>query len=585
MKTRDVADAVAEGLDLALLVDQAEPAESEAPANTDREVFVQGCATYRWWKREAVVVVPYALRFEVEERSAGMTFLRGTALVEGGRGRPFVCPAEVLGNARALNGFLANLLGADFRPAGTRLPAVVAAWLDASDPRRIEASTDFGFDRAGMRFLDAAGVLPEGEGHFAAPVESAAGSLALGAPNADRAAAVVGQLLDLWPRVLEDPLVVRALMGIVGWGLVAPVLEARDRAVAPLLAFLNGPSGAGKSTHSGLVQSFFGDFGTRRAAVSFGSTALAIEEEGYWFRGAVLVVGDVKTRVLSDGASAQFLGLLQRAGDRGVRRRLNVVGSATNARPSRATWLFEGEDLPTHEGSAVARLLVLPLHAARRQPEVVAALEALRPDLPLVTRCLVEYLLANQPWGSLVSQWSARVDRLARVLEPATNAVRMAKSAACVMVGAQVWRPWLVQQGLDLPGTEADLEAWLVELLGAQVREVEDEGPGNLLLDLVRQLLAMRVANLDGQGPGTCIGSLQGAVAYLMPEAVLSTLGKHLPQASARLPPARSIGRELDRIGALAEHDPARLTKKKRLGGKGSPVATWAVRAELLLGR
>ena len=583
MKSRDVADVVAGGLDLAELVDAAVPMETGAEPGQGGEVFVEGASTLRWAKGEAVLVVPYALRFEVEQRVDGVTCLRGTALVEGGRSRPFVCPAEALGNPRAMNGFLANLLGADFRPAGQRLSATLAAWLEASNPARIEASPDFGFDRSGESFMDAVAVLPHGEGRFSAPPESAGDALGLAPSNPSRARAIAARLLDLWPKVLEDPMLVRALLGIVGWGLVAPVLEAQDRAVAPLLGFLNGPSGVGKSTHAGLVQSFFGDFGTRRAAVSFGSTALAIEEEGYWFRGAGLVVGDVKARVLSDGASAQFLGLLQRAGDRGIRRRLNVVGAATTARPSRATWLFEGEDLPTQEGSAVARLLVLPMPATRRQPERVSALEALRPDLPVVTRGLVDFLLATRPWTALGEAWATRVERVAQALQPANNAVRLAKSAASVLTGAELWRPWLVQNDLDLPGTSADLEAWFVELLGSQSQEVDDQGPGELLLNLVRQLFAMKVASLDNRGQGTCVGALHGDVAYLMPDAILSTLAKHLPQGTLRLPPARSIAKELDRIGALAEHDEARLTKKRRLGEKGAPVATWAVHSALLL--
>ncbi len=106
--------------------------------------------------------------------------------------------------------------------------------------------------------------------------------------------------------------------------------RALDPGVAPLLGFLHGPSGTGKSTHAGVAQCFFGDFGVTRAAVSFGSTPLSIELEGHLFRGAVMVVGDVKVGAIAEGGASKVLGLIQRAGDRAERRRLDNTGRATD---------------------------------------------------------------------------------------------------------------------------------------------------------------------------------------------------------------------------------------------------------------
>jgi hypothetical protein len=89
------------------------------------------------------------------------------------------------------------------------------------------------------------------------------------------------------------------------------------------------------------------------------------------------------------------------------RRRLDNSGKPLHTQRSRATWLFEGEDVPVTEGSALARLLILPIPDSPRQPELMGRLQALMPRLPAAARGLVDHLLATKPWLALVAKYRA----------------------------------------------------------------------------------------------------------------------------------------------------------------------------------
>ena len=49
---------------------------------------------------------------------------------------------------------------------------------------------------------------------------------------------------------------------------------------------------------------------------------------------------------------------------------------------------------------------------------------------------------------------------------------------------------------------------------------------------------------------------------------LLGRLRRHFPDAAITLPPPSSIAADLDRLGALAESDKGRRTKKARVGGR-----------------
>ncbi len=577
---RDLSEFVAAGGDLGARIAAAVPLADDA-ANTPPPadaVYVQGASTWEMTERGPVRLAPYALRFTRDVTSPTCRTLEGEVRQEGARSVPFSFVAETLGDARVLKKELAKLLGARFRTPRGRLDRMVDAWLESSTVEELAVVHDFGFTDDGTAFFGDAAMLPAGNVRFVPPSEAAASRLRLGDGDA---VGVMRELLDLWPRVLGSPTTAAALLGVVGWGLVAPVLEALDPGVSPLLAFLHGASGAGKSTHAGVVQCFFGDFSDSLAAVSFSSTPLSIELEASLFRGAVMVVGDVKAGTIAEGGAAKVLGLVQRAGDRAERRRLDNSGKPLQTQRSRATWLFEGEDVPVSEGSALARLLILPIPESPRQPELMGRLQALMPRLPSATRALVDHLLATKPWPTLVARHRAHAALLTEAAAGAQNGVRLAKSLAAVAVGLEVWASWLATVGLALP---ADAAALIDALLGpsaAQLVEVADAGPGERFLDLVRQLLASGAARIgEADENGEMIGAWKEdrTVAYLLPAAVLGRIRRHFPDAAATLATPKSILDDLHRIGAAVERDKDRRTKKARVGG-GESVNTWAIDA------
>ena len=520
-------------------------------------------------------------------REWGDRYLEGEIRLPRAAAIPFELPSELLGDMRALNKTLARLMGSHYRvPPAQKQRQILNAWLSTAEgAEQVELLHDYGFAHDGRSFVDHSGTLPEGIRSFRAPAHMAAARLNLEADGAPPPAELAASLLDLWPRVLGCPATVSALMGIVGWGLVAPVLEANNPGVSPLLAFIVGRSGAGKSTHACVVQCFFGDYRDTKCALPFSSTPLAIELESHFFRGAVMVVGDVKSSAIVQGRHAQVLGLIQRAGDRAKRYRLQATGQADHARASRATWLLEGEDVPVTDSSALARMLQLRLPEVTKVPALADELEQLLLYLPTLTRALVLHLLATQPWARLGARYRSLSQALTELAGTASNGVRLAKHIAAVVVGAEVWSSFLATLGLALPADSDALVQHLVVMGHEQLGELEEATPGERFLELLRQLLAGGLAQLgEHEDGGEVVGqwSEDGRIAYLLPAPALGLLRRHFPDAAAGLPPPASIAADLARKDALAETDQGRRTKKARVGGRS--VNTWALRGELVRG-
>jgi hypothetical protein len=591
-KRRDVNQYITEGGDLTAAMERAAPIPpagedggpvSDPPGATAARrdaVYVDGLSTWETTRQGPVRLAPYILRFTRDIHTPRGRVVEGQVLQDGAPPLSFTIDAVTLGDPRGLRKELARLLGARFRNPRGRLDRILNAWLDASRPEEVVVGSDFGFSADGLRFVDRATTLPEGNVRFAPPAESAAAGLGLALGDG---AQVIRELLDVWPALLHCRTTAAALLGVAGWGLVAPVLEARDPGVAPLLAFLHGASGFGKSKNAGVVQCFFGDFSVSLAAVSFGSTPLSIEQEAFHFRGAVMVVGDVKVGTIAEGGVSKVLGLVQRAGDRAERRRLDNTGRAVQSHPSRATWLFDGEDVPVTEGSALARLLILRIPQAPRQMALLGRLEALMPRLPSATRALVDHLLTSQPWPALLASYRARSAAIAASIVGSPNAVRLAKSIAAVAVGLEVWTSWLDGLGVAPPAHADEVATTLCDAAVGQLYEVVEAGRGERFLGLFRELLASASAHIGEAGDGgdlVGIWSQDHAVAYVLPSVVLGRMRKTFPDATSSLADARCILDDLWRMGAIAEHDRDRHTKKVRIGR--NPVSVWAIHARFL---
>lgn len=587
----DLCDHLAAGGDLGVLVDSSKPSVREHRADfeppPDWGVYVRHDRTLEVKEDGVHVLLPYSLHFTRDVSTPEDRYLEGEIRLPNAPPIPFELRSELLGDLRALNKTLARLMGRHYRvPPAQKQRQILNAWLaSAEDAETVELSHDFGFASDGRSFVDSSGSLPSGSRSFQAAPHMAASRLNLHLPGAPPPAEVAASLLNCWPRLVNCAGTTTTLIGVVGWSLIAPVMEAQSPGVSPLLTFLLGPSGQGKSTHAGAVQCFFGDYRSTRCALPFTSTALSIEAESHFFRGALMVVGDVKASAVSQGGGAHVLGLIQRAGDRAQRRRLASTGEVDRARGSRTTWMLEGEDVVVTDTSALARMLRIDLPVPHRDTTLAAELEGLLPWLPSLTRGLVLNLLDNQPWARLGKRYQVLVRALTELAGSAANGVRLAKHISAVVVGAEVWASYLATLGLALP---VDSDALIKHLLVTgheQLGELEEATPGERFLELLRQLLASGLAQLGEHEDGSeVVGqwSGDGSVAYLLPAPVLGRLKRHFPDAAATLPPPHSIAADLARMGALAETDKGRRTKKARVGGRA--VNTWALRSELVRG-
>ena len=262
---------------------------------------------------------------------------------------------------------------------------------------------------------------------------------------------------------------------------------------------------------------------------------------------------------------------------------MTTAGTMMGCMPSRTTWLFEGEDVPVTETSALARLTIFKLEPAERRPQAVREIEGLLPSLPVLTRALVEKLLKEDRWASILDCYQDESDRGMERLSKAVNAPRVAKSAAAILCGFSLWESLLLDMGIPAPATSTELRELLSETLLEQMGEVEKASPGEQMLRLIRELLDCGAANL-GEGPGDCIGmrSDDGQVVYIMTNAVMGTLARRFPAIAKTLPSLRSIGADLKRRGVLVPQETSRLQAKKYIRGVSRAEWSWPVRAKLL---
>jgi len=526
------------------------------------------------------LVCPYWLEVVEDHACGGAHLLLCRVVRPNGAPIPLQLPAEALGDSRRVKSALAGAMGAAFRAPFASLDRCVAAWLSASTPRTSRSIDAFGFTANGQTFVDVGRCLPEGELRFIAPPGSPA--VRLGLRTGD-AVATMRRLLTLWPQVVGCPATVAALLGLVGWALVAPVLEASDPSISPLIVMLNGPTGAGKSTHAGVAQCFFGDFAHARAAVPFSSTPLSIEAAAQRFGGALMVVGDVKASAITPRSRGAITSLLQRAGDRGTRQRLDATGAQGISSQSRATLLLEGEDLPTAEGSSIARMLLLRLPVAARQPTELAALMALLHALPAATEGLVLHLLSAQPWAALLQ---SHRDLVAALCDgsPEANAARVARSVAAICVGAEVWRSWLGLHGLCLPADIDSLQALLLRTADDQLDELSAATPAARLLVRLRELIDAGRAHVLGVGEpsGLRVGRCAGeGILELFPNVTVNFLNQNAGPDEPTLA-VRSAGAALQQAGALLERTGAHYGRRVRV--EGNLTYVWRIAAVTLLG-
>lgn len=491
--------------------------------------------------------------------------------------------AEVFTDARSLQRQLAKDLGLDFVADRRSLLTALDIWRDLSHPERLVYKSDFGFNVDGATFIDSISSIPSSSPRFRAQEASLAARLGLA--QGEGGERVAAEIIGLWCRVVDDPPFVGTMFGIVGWSLIAPVMEYFHPEIRGLLAWLAGRTGVGKTTHALIAQAFFGVFPPGSLA-NFGSTSLSLEQAGHWFRGALMVIDDVKRSCMNADAQRNFNGLIQRIWDRSARTRLNNDGTAQPSLPFRATALFTGEDLVLGSEAGAARLLLVQVPDPRGTPKDLAALSNLLPQFPKATRLFVAYLCDDPAWkGRAWETWTAVQSRALADLPPDRNRPRLAASVASVATGYRLAREWLESLKIAPPCEERDILDRLLRSATDQRNVMAALAPGRWFLDGMRTILAGQYASVGGKesrGAPIICWSADRKVAYVLPEPALALIRQHLLPREAQMPDRDAIASDLDHMDALVEKDEGRRTKRKRMND--TVATTWAIRGDLLTG-
>ena len=553
----------------------------------ERDVWVLDRRTFRRGRAGDKCIAEFMTRFDEERKTPDGATLAGRVLSSDGRACTFRIGAEVLGDPRALSRAYASVLGASFICDRRYLEQAVRVWLLESRAEIVttELSYDFGLATDGDRFIDSVESIPPSAMVFECPREVAARRLGLGQRLTSAAEAqLASQLFADWP-ALNGPAPVEFLLGTVAWALVAPVMETLPE-VPSLMAWLIGASGQGKSTHAVTAQAFFGDFHKEEDLVPFGSSALGVEDEGYFFRGALMVLDDVKQKTLERVGVAAFTDFIQRASGRARRSKMDRQGRPNPGRPFRGTLLLVGEDLVLRETSSLARVLTFEIPPKTEDTARLRRVLRMAPRLSSLTRSFVLWLVDQEDWKArVVARLEHHLDVLRGSVEGGANGIRISKSAAAVLTGLELWISWLDQVGVAHPLSVGHLAGEILGHAREQMATIDEATPGEHFLGLLRLGFEAGRLRLEGDDrPGVMVGravvDADGEeMVCVMYRAAIQQL-RTLLEDGESLPPMRSIRKSLEVAGALGGCNPGRGTRAVRVDGK--KTSTWPIRRRFL---
>lgn len=265
-----------------------------------------------------------------------------------------------------------------------------------SEPVTRQVTPNFGWNAAETEFLFPGGRITEAGFQVATPEdqlsvdlsgEERARQLDLAPPEAN--------LMMLKKHIAEDLLqihprpVMHCLLGAVGLAVLQRFVEGQNK---PAI-WLNGTTGSGKSFAAKLTQNFFGSFPLSSGSfVNWNSTANYIERQGYYFRDAIFVVDDFKPGV---ARQTDVLRVMQAYADGTSRGRLNSESTTRPSREIRGLLVSTGEDVPEHNSSTLARMIVM--HVPQHEKDLVRGMRCVREahNYSQFTAAFIEHLLVE----------------------------------------------------------------------------------------------------------------------------------------------------------------------------------------------
>jgi hypothetical protein len=266
---------------------------------------------------------------------------------------------------------------------------------------------------------------------------------------------------------------------------------------------------------------FFGDYplddGGRFA--SWASTANYIERTGYYFRDAPYLVDDYKPEVV---AGWQAVRVLQAYADGTGRGRLQADARAHVTRPIRGLLLSTGEDLPQHNASALARMVIVDVPNRPKQLDRGARCLALRPSYRGVTADFIRWLIAEGRTVGFAAHVERHRERFYRGIAGMPNDARIAGNFALL---AAAFEEFALYLGDAWPGGAAlargYVEEDLVVIRDRMLKVAREQQASEIFLDTLRVLLAHKKVRFQGEpkkkgndedvfAPGEVIGKVAG---------------------------------------------------------------------------
>ncbi len=294
------------------------------------------------------------------------------------------------------------------------------------------ATTNFGWDSSGTRFLVPSGVVTADGYRAYGPGDEARVDLA-----GQGVAAHLGfrclpaeRLLPAKRHVVNDLL--RAHDSRVTYCLLAAValavLYRHADGLGRFALWLRGLTGAGKSFTAKLFANFFGDFPVSSGRfATWGSTPNFVQNQGYYFKDALYLVDDFKPDVTRYD---QVVRVLQAYADNAARGRLNSRAVASPTREVRGILVSTAEDLPEHSASLLARTVAVTV--PQRPKEMERGLRCLQwsPSYSGVMADFVRHLLAEGWTGRFAGEVQAAQRRLLDGVPSRQNDARVAANLA-----------------------------------------------------------------------------------------------------------------------------------------------------------
>ena len=404
---------------------------------------------------------------------------------------------------------------------------------------------------------------------------------------------------------------VRASLDIVRLGpptVTYPLLATAYRAVlgpADFGLFLSGPTQIGKSEYAALAQQHYGrGFDSRSLPASWLSTGNALRELAFQAKDALLVIDDFAPS--GSPADVQRLNreaesLLRGQGNSSPRLRMRADGTVPAGRPSRATILSTGEDVPNGE-SLRARLFIVEVGPGDMRWEELGAAQKAAGDgvYAAAMSGFVRFLVPDKD-GHI-----AQFRRLAHRYRDSVVTVgkRTSSQVAELAATLELLVDYATTSGA-LTQLEADewLQAGQLALVEVAARQSEQQAAANPVLrfeELLRASLSSgsaflepaagarpiadeasweafgwtRVARWDGDAwepRGERVGWVAGDDLYLEPEAAYGAASKMVRGNAIAIPvPSKTLCKRIAQAGLLVSTETRgdrRYLVRKTLGG------------------